>query len=192
LNISALVYVELPREDEGIIYAGDHEISNRVAETLIAAITAKNLQIFLDTFVDHDRGYYPRNGLLDRRYNPRSSYYVLYHLYSALGGDLQALKIRPIETSAGIRAFTLHTSQYGCALLLPNENAGLGQITLWRLARIGARGGVGKWLDLRTGKVKKVPWTKVSSDDDRIVFELPFAELNPALLVFKDAHPKLE
>jgi len=30
-----------------------------------------NTTVFIDTFIDCDIGYYPRIGLLDRRFNPR-------------------------------------------------------------------------------------------------------------------------
>jgi hypothetical protein len=33
--------------------------------------------VFLDGFMDHDRSYYPRHGLIDRRYNPRRALYQL-------------------------------------------------------------------------------------------------------------------
>jgi len=83
-NVIPAVHVQLPRESEGIAYTRDNEISNLVAETLVAAMAEKDVKVFLDTFVDHDRGYYPRNGLVDRRYNPRSSYYVFLNLLCAL------------------------------------------------------------------------------------------------------------
>ena len=37
----------------------------------------QNSTVFLDTFVDNDRGYYPRIGLLDRRLNPRKAFHAL-------------------------------------------------------------------------------------------------------------------
>jgi hypothetical protein len=36
-----------------------------------------NTSVFIDTFIDCDIGYYPRIGLLDRRFNPRPAFYAL-------------------------------------------------------------------------------------------------------------------
>jgi len=191
LGLAAMVHVLAPREDEGIVYAVDHEISNLVAETLVTALTAPEVQVFLDTFVDHDRGYYPRNGLLDRRYNPRSSYYVFRHLVAALGSDLHTLRVTQIAASAGVRAFALQTSYYFCALLLSDEGVEPGEISLSWLPAINVRDGVGKWLDLRTGKVQKVHWEQLLPDGGRIAFERPSGYAGPALFILNGSHLNL-
>lgn len=45
-------------------------------ERVVAALTASSVhpdtRVIFDTFVDHDRGYFPRVGLFDRRFNPRT------------------------------------------------------------------------------------------------------------------------
>ncbi len=58
-------------------------VANRVAESVVAA-AATGLDVFLDTFVDLDRGYFPRVGLYDRRLNPRMGSHVLAHLQGVL------------------------------------------------------------------------------------------------------------
>ena len=186
-NVSAAVHVQLPREDEGVAYVKDHEISNRVAETLAAALAAKGVAVFLDTFVDHDRGYYPRNGLLDRRYNPRSSYYVFRCLQRALGSGRHALKMTPIDASAGIRAFALETQRYRCVLLLTGERANRVELDFSWLSESGVRDGVGKWMDLRTGKTTQVRWELPPADGYRIALDIPPGRFTPALLILNTA-----
>jgi hypothetical protein len=46
-------------------------------EAVRAARRHPGAAIFLDTFMDHDRGYYPRHGLIDRRFDPRPALYAL-------------------------------------------------------------------------------------------------------------------
>ena len=186
LNVDAVVHVQLPREDQGLIYAQDREISNRVAETLVASLTTKGVTLFLDTFVDHDRGYYPRHGLLDRRYNPRSSYYVLRHLQRALDSSQHDLGATLIDASAGIRAFALETSQHRSVLLLSEEEASHVELDLSWLPEASARDGVGKWLDLRTGKVREVHWRQSPSPHGWITLDSPAVRFDPALLILKD------
>ncbi len=191
LDTVAMVHAQLPRADEGIVYADDRAISNRVAETLLAALAVKDVQVFLDTFVDHDRGYYPRHGLLDRRYNPRASFYVLRHLHHALGGNQHRLEATRVDASAGVRAFALQASHYHCVLLLLEEKVSQVEIDLSWPPGTNARDGVGKWLDLRTGKVRKVHWKRLRSDGDRIAFDNPSVYFDPALLILKASHGKL-
>jgi hypothetical protein len=143
--------------------------------------------VFLDTFVDHDRGYYPRHGLLDRRYNPRPGYYVLYHLRSALGGDRHALHVTRVDAPPGIRAFALQNAQHCCALLLLDQKTWPGEIVLPGSLETRARDGIGKWLDLETGQTTKVRWRRSLPDSAGIAFDPPSTRLAPALLIFEDS-----
>jgi 3',5'-cyclic AMP phosphodiesterase CpdA len=185
LNVDAAVHVQLPREDQGLIYAEDREISNRVAETLVTSFTSPGVTVFLDTFVDHDRGYYPRHGLLDRRYNPRSSYYVLCHLHRALGGGQQGLEVTPVDTSPGIHAFALETPQYACVLLLSDREASRAEMDLSSLSGTDALDRVGQWMDLRTGKVRDVHWRQSPAQGGWIVLDSPSVRFDPALLILR-------
>jgi hypothetical protein len=183
-HLSAVVHVQLPREDEGVAYAEDHKIANRVAETLAATLASKDIVVFLDTFVDHDRGYYPRNGLLDRRYNPRSSYYVFRHLQRALGSDQHTLEMTPVHSSAGVRAFALESRRCRCVLLLTDEEANHVELDLSWPHGSDARDGAGEWIDLQTGKTSRVRWEPPSADSSRIALDIPPGRSTPALLVF--------
>jgi hypothetical protein len=73
----ALVNVELPRASESRRFDDDAAVAERVAEAAKAALQHPDARVFLDGFMDHDRGYYPRHGLIDRRYNPRPALYRL-------------------------------------------------------------------------------------------------------------------
>lgn len=79
----AVVNVELPRAGESTEFTGDDLVAARVVEALAAARTFPDAAVFLDAFMDHDRGYYPRHGLIDRRANPR---FALARLVAAAAG----------------------------------------------------------------------------------------------------------
>ena len=99
-QLPALVNVGLPRLNEGVNFANDEKIANYVTETWAAAVACPELTLIFDTFMDHDRGYYPRHGLIDRRFNPRVQFMVLKNLqqFSALlGPDLQITKRTPAD-----------------------------------------------------------------------------------------------
>ncbi len=78
--LTIVLLMALPRATEGRVFDDDAYISEFVAQTYVAALGEEHLHVILDTFVDHDRGYYPRHGLLDRRYNPRPAFHVLRRL----------------------------------------------------------------------------------------------------------------
>lgn len=72
--------VQLPQGTEAVRFTDDRVVALRVAEAAVAAWAHPQLTVLIDTLVDHDRGYYPRNGLLDRRCNPRAAFFALRHL----------------------------------------------------------------------------------------------------------------
>ncbi|MCM2393604.1 metallophosphoesterase [Streptomyces albipurpureus] len=84
LGLRATVLVKLAADHPGSSEHDDRTTASRVAETLVAAHELHSLEINLDTFGDMDRGYFPRNGLVDRRSNLRSAGLVAKHLTAAL------------------------------------------------------------------------------------------------------------
>lgn len=69
--------VWLPRAGEGAMADDDRAVAVRVAEAWAAARAFPEAWVGVDTFVDHDRGYYPRHGLLDRHGVPRPALVAL-------------------------------------------------------------------------------------------------------------------
>ncbi len=72
-----LINLQLPRLDEGVRFDDDDRLQSFIVDAYKASRTMINTTVFIDTFIDSDRGYYPRNGLLDRRFNPRPAFYAL-------------------------------------------------------------------------------------------------------------------
>ncbi|MFX0199052.1 MAG: metallophosphoesterase family protein [Candidatus Hodarchaeota archaeon] len=182
-DIIAVVHAQLPRESEGVMYKQDRTISNRIAETLAAALVVDDVEVFLDTFIDHDRGYFPRYGLIDRRYNPRPSFYIFRHLQHAL--SQYKIKMTTIKALNGIRAFALETSQYRCILLLSEEKRDHTELSLDWTPISNLREGIGKWMDLHTGKMKKVRWKQSNAHSDLITIDIPSLGFYPALLILE-------
>lgn len=81
---ATLINLQLPRIDEGVCFEDDEKSQRFVVDAYEASKTMRNTTIFIDTWLDSDRGYYPRHGLLDRRFNPRPAFYALK--LAALGG----------------------------------------------------------------------------------------------------------
>jgi hypothetical protein len=79
----AVVHMALHAERHAAINADDQAVAERVAESVSATFDLGGADVFFDTFVDCDRGYYPRHGLVDRRGNPRQAWYALRQIVAA-------------------------------------------------------------------------------------------------------------
>jgi hypothetical protein len=77
---SAMTLLELPRAGEAATFDDDAAIAARLAEAFVAARAFPGVRVVVDGLVDHDRGYFPRHGLVDRRGAPRPAYGVLRKL----------------------------------------------------------------------------------------------------------------
>jgi predicted phosphodiesterase len=148
LDTLAVVHVQMPRGREGVAFVQDRVIQNLIAETIFTAHSMRGVAVYLDSLVDHDRGYYPRISLLDRRYNPRPAYYVFRNLQRALECHLSSKTTLPsppksprssnespgfggkVEVSPGIRSFSLVTSQFRYTLRIGEKDEEQSELSL--------------------------------------------------------------
>lgn len=83
----ACLYIRTAGSSPADGFHDDAENGRRIAESVLAAVSGgAGVSVILDTFADVDRGYFTRNGLVDRRYNPRST----SHMVKSMIGLLQA------------------------------------------------------------------------------------------------------
>lgn len=76
----SVALILLPRAGESRAFTDDHAVAQRVERAFHAAVAHPEITFVLDTTADHDRGYFPRNGLVDRRGNPREAFRLLARL----------------------------------------------------------------------------------------------------------------
>ncbi|MCP4425922.1 MAG: hypothetical protein GY803_15625 [Chloroflexi bacterium] len=170
---TAVIHVQLPKASEGRVYDQDLEIANRAAETAVTAAALPRTIVFLEPFVDFDRGYYPRHGLLNKRYNPRPAHDVWRHLQRIMGdGKFQADKA---SASEGVSAFALETAIGRCVLLLAHDETPTKLEIVWETDE-----GSGQWLDLQTGQVSAVDW-QPTVEGIRVIRPTESARFYPAL-----------
>ena len=120
-GFKALANVWLASEDPAEYLTDENRAANRAAEAIIAAYAYPNVKVFLDTFVDHDRGYFPRVGLYDRRVNPRKAGRVVKNLQAAItraGPEISVTNIP--DNDLGTIRFASKQSSY--KLTLPRED----------------------------------------------------------------------
>ncbi len=51
--------------------ADDRWLAGRLAQAMVLSQAGEQVRFVFDTFMDVDRGYYPRHGFIDRRFDPR-------------------------------------------------------------------------------------------------------------------------
>lgn len=153
-------------------FVDDLKTANRVAEAAFAA-AAGNVDVWLDTFEDSDRGYFVRHGLVDRRYGPRLAARVLGHLHAALARhDLRQARGSLVDDLAGGRSISVRLDGRFLSLVLPYE-----PLTLGEIRTPGASpGGELTVLDLASGVVSEA---RGRPQDGRLVFDQPLAIRGP-------------
>jgi 3',5'-cyclic AMP phosphodiesterase CpdA len=83
-NRRAIIHVRLA-DDPAQETAGDADTARRVTDTALAAwLFSDQLSVFFDTFDDHDRGYFPRHGLVDRSCDQRPAAFALKRVVETL------------------------------------------------------------------------------------------------------------
>jgi hypothetical protein len=104
MGVRPLAHVRLASDSPADAMTDDLANACRVAETVFSTFMAPRVAAYFDTFMDVDRGYFPRNGFIDRRCNPRLPSRVYANLHAALGyvvsGPLVPLTVGQAEPGA--------------------------------------------------------------------------------------------
>ena len=139
-DLIASLHVRMSLGNPGARQGDADWVAHRAAEALVAAAAHPTVRTWLDAFADIDRGYFARQGVLDRLYNPRPAFHVIRHLNAALAagaGDASAGGYAAADTGDGI--------------ILRAPDGSHHQLLLDGGARAGS--GAGRLLDLLAGTV---------------------------------------
>jgi len=79
------IHLRMTADHPGEYQNSDSIVANRLAEAMAYSWATRSAQVFCDTFTDNDRGYFPRTGVLDRRFNPRKGFYIVKALHGLFG-----------------------------------------------------------------------------------------------------------
>src|SRR5690606_30201621 len=117
LGLRVAFQVRLAADNPAQVMSDELDTANRVAETVLAGLANPGMDLALDTFDDIDRGYFSRDGLVDRRFNPRPAGLVYRHLHAALAGMRPALGERRASSEGVVCLFSAGAKRG--ALVLP-------------------------------------------------------------------------
>lgn len=100
MQCEMVVSVKLSDESLAGLIDDDFDTARLAAEAIIASKSSERVRYVFDTFMDIDRGYFPRNGFIDRRFNPRPASSVVASLVAALP-QTGGLNIRSVTRDQG-------------------------------------------------------------------------------------------
>jgi len=85
-DLETSLHIRMTIGEPGAVQADEDWVTRRAAEAVAAAAAYRDVHVYLDTFAEVDRGYYRRQGVVDRFFNPRPAFHVIRHLNAALAG----------------------------------------------------------------------------------------------------------
>ena len=123
LGVAASVHLRMCGANPALETADDHLSATRIAEAMAAAAAFDKVTVYADTFVDIDRGYFPRTGVLDRMFNPRPGFHVVRHMNAALNMVDGELSAGAAGQCPGGRYVQLQAAKGTIVVALPDTNA---------------------------------------------------------------------
>ena len=120
-NTKAIVNIRLASENPAEYITDDLKLANQVAEAVLVGYAYDDVSVFIDTFMDLDRGYFPRHGLFDRRFNPRPASFVFKYLQSTILGVGADVKLGERYKAAGGSVCAFEMAGRDGWLLLPGD-----------------------------------------------------------------------
>lgn len=162
-GVRAQVHVRLASDSPA---QARHDAQVNGVRALGAAFASRGFpqaDVFLDTLSDVDRGYFPRAGLVDRRFNPKREGQALRNLHGALS-ELPALDSPRWVRDPQFLVGTARVGQSVLMLVLPLGGGALMQLPDW-LNTQGLR--VKRWLDLASGEERA--WPDADPDSAKVL-----------------------
>ena len=183
LNAEGSAYVRIASDNPAQAMDDDLANANRVAETVVAGFACADVPIWLDTFNDVDRGYFPRTGLVDRRFNPRMAALVYANLHKAFEIYGRRISIVKACLTHSVRAVCMKVPKGLLLLLLPDKEIVLEVLPLDDIDAVAVDSG--KWIDLVAGETSPL---KISTSEQGGVrclrMDSPHVCKAPALVYF--------
>jgi hypothetical protein len=153
IGASATVFMADP--NPALSQCDDLANANRIAEALLAAACSET-DVFVDTFMDLDRGHSVRNGVIDRRFNPRLGLHVTRNLHGAVNGFFEGPIPIGNGDSAGGRWISVSVAGQIFALVMPNSSNA--RFALELTGSPSGPSGIATRIDLSNGAITDLVW----------------------------------
>ena len=163
-NTGVSLQVRFASQNPAQDFKDDLANANRTAETVAASMFMNKIDIFIDSFIDIDRSYFARNGLYDRRFNPRLGSYVFQNLHAALESHYNKIENAGLLPDIqGMSLVRLKSKTTEILLILPDTGTEVSAIPLL----INVDSGKLRCANLETGQTSEHVFT-CSGDQIRL------------------------
>lgn len=169
LGTRGSAYVRLAADNPARALEDDLANANRVAETVVVAHACRDVDVWLDTFNDVDRGYFPRTGLVDRRYNPRIAGHVYRNLHAVLSAPSAEFSLEETFAVSGARVLTMKKGAREFYFLIMPEREVPVSLLPWPGESKGGAVAEVTWIDLVRGEIMMLACSIVESDGKRFI-----------------------
>ena len=156
----------------------DHDTANRIAESMFSAASLGKVKLFVDTFIDLDRGHNVRNGVIDRLCNPRPAMFVVQNLNAVLNSEWEASGPLSYGTFDNGRWVCANQPERSQVLILANAPAR--RFVLPIKDSQPQDGRMGQMLDLVSGMIEPV---SIITSDTGIVLKSKETASGPFLIL---------
>ena len=155
LGVQASVHLRMCWSNPAEAWEDDDWVAARISEAMLAAAVRDNVAVFADTFIDNDRGYFVRNGVLDRLNNPRPAFHVVRYLNGLLS-TFETIKPGEVVETADARMVSVQADSRTLVLLLPKEGRQVVLISANDIRTLFGPEGFGgeRLVDLVTGRIE--------------------------------------
>lgn len=158
LDISATVTIFMADNNPALHQCDDLANANRIAASFFAAAQFPNLDVFVDTYMDLDRGHSVRNGVIDRQCNPRLGLHVTRSLHAIIctcSERFENIVHGSMDDGEWIARTTMNKCQ---VLVLPNPS--VKSLVFPRELMNGHSSGTATCADLETGATYEWSWQR--------------------------------
>ncbi len=160
----------------------DHDTANRIAESMFCAASLGRVELFVDTFIDLDRGHSVRNGVIDRLCNPRPAMFVVRNLNAIFNSEWKISGPLLYGTFDNGRWVCAKQSERSQVLILANAAARSFVLPIKDCQPPGGR--IGHLLNLVSGKIETV---SITTSDTEVVLEFEQTASGPFLFLSQQA-----
>ena len=187
LNIQSSITVMMADRNPALQQVNDRSSANRMCEAFVANEMVTNCMVFVDTFMDLDRGHSVRNGVIDRFCNPRLGYHVLRNLVGLFNRFTTSRTLGDSGDCDNGIWVVIEDGDHSHVLVIPEKAVNNLGIPI-PATRIGQQGEA-QMINLETGELTIWQWSRSNGEAIEFGEELP-ANI-PILLTFQTTSSKM-
>ena len=160
-NLTTSIHFRLASDDPSQYPEDEQSICHRTAALMCRLWQlsgGQNIRAFCDSLTDNDRGYFPRKGVLDRRFNPGSGYYVVKNLHGLFNLLGEVISSESTKLPDGDQMFKVEAANGKLHMVLSTSYEGFDQSPF---------GDKSRWLNWQKCAFETTPFFSETDDNQK-------------------------